>query len=373
LANFYQGMVSGNSNNDFEFGSKFAVTTIFNGEKLGLWKGFFTLARMEYNMGHSANNRGGTAFPVNAAMAYPGIEGADRWDMNIYFIQFLSKTDKIVFGKINNLDLGNFSSFSGGLGMRHFMNNAFVGPPNGISVPYVFGAYYMSGNEKRDLTFAVYDSNSRVNKLGFEDLFQDGLTFYGSANINTHFFGKKGKHGIIGVASTKEVKNFNELDDFFPPSGEALEKTSRRWSLNYFFEQTLFVNPDKKSQDFGVFGLFGFTDGEGSYADYYFQVGISGNNPFIKSRHQDRWGIAFAHISFPDGLSELTIPTIPNVFPGLEVNDGETILETYYSAQLTPWISVGIDYQYVVSGITEAFGNRNDNVSFLGFRSIIKL
>ena len=373
FANYYQGMVNGNGNNDFEFGSKLWTTVVLNGEKLGLWKGFFTIARMEYNMGHHVNNRGGTAFPVNTALAYPGIEGADRWDMNIYFIQFLSKTDKIVFGKINNMDLGNFSSFSGGLGMRHFMNNAFVGPPNGITVPYVFGVYYMSGNDKRDLTFAVYDANSRVNKLGFEDLFQDGITFFASANLNTNFFGKKGKHGISGAASTKDVANFNDLENFFPPAGNTITEKSQRWSLGYFFEQTLFVNPEKKTQDFGVFGQIGLTDGEGSYADYYFQLGISGNNPLIKSRHQDRWGIAFARISFPDGLSGLTIPAVPNVFPGLEVNNGESILEAYYSAQLTPWISLGIDYQYIVPGVTEAFGNRNDNVSFLGFRSIVKL
>ena len=53
FSNFYQGMISGNGNKDFEFGSKLGVHLVLNGEKLGLWKGFFTIARMEYNMGHS--------------------------------------------------------------------------------------------------------------------------------------------------------------------------------------------------------------------------------------------------------------------------------------------------------------------------------
>jgi hypothetical protein len=44
-------MVSGNGNNEFEFGSKRGVVLVLNGEKLGLWKGFFTIALMEYNMG----------------------------------------------------------------------------------------------------------------------------------------------------------------------------------------------------------------------------------------------------------------------------------------------------------------------------------
>ncbi|MFD1316438.1 hypothetical protein ACFQ39_12485 [Namhaeicola litoreus] len=192
LTNFYQGMVNGDGNNDFEFGSKFGFTTILNGEKIGLWKGFFAIARMEYNMGQSVNGRGGTLLPVNMALYLPGIDGADRWDMNFYFIQFLSQTDKVVFGKINNIDLSNFSTFNGGLGVRNFYHNAMVSPPNAITVPYVFGAYYMSSNENRDLTLAFYDANSRVNKMGFGDLFEDGVTFFGSYNFVTHFFGKKG-------------------------------------------------------------------------------------------------------------------------------------------------------------------------------------
>jgi porin len=292
--------------------------------------------------------------------------------MNIYFIQFLSKTDKVVLGKINNMDLGNFSSFSGGLGLRHFMNNAFVGPPNGITVPYVFGAYYMSNNEKRDLTIALYDSNSRVNKLGFNDLFQDGVTLFVSADLVTNFFGKKGKQGLTAVGSTKEVSNLNDLEDFFPPTGNYIGEKSNRWSVAYFFEQTLFVNPEKKTEDFGVFGQAGLTDGKGSFADLFFLLGVSGNSP-IGKRHQDRWGIAYSYVSLTDGLSEFRAPTIPGFFPGIEVNDRESTLEAYYSAQLTPWVSLGINYQLIVPGVTEAFENRNDNVSFLGFRSIVKL
>lgn len=372
FANYYQGMVGGEGNNNFEFGSKFGLTTVFNGEALGLWKGFFTIARMEYNMGQSVNQRGGTVLPVNTAMAYPGIEGADRWDMNIYFIQFLSKTDKIVFGKINNLDLGNFSTFSGGLGMRRFMNNALVGPPNGITVPYVFGAYYMSSTEKRDVTFALYDSNSRVNRLGLKDLFQDGVTLFATANLNTHFFGQKGKQGFSGAVSTKEVRNLNDLEDFFPPTGDYIGEVSNRWSLAYFFEQTLYSNPNAKNQEFGVFGQIGATDGKASFADYYFLLGLSGKSPITK-RSQDRWGLGYFHYTFSDGLSGFTAPTVPGVFPGVTVNDRESGFEAHYEAQITNWVSLGINYQFLVPGVTEAFGNNNENVSFLGFRSLLKL
>ena len=372
ITNFYQGMVSGEGNNDFEFGSKFGLTTILNGEKLGLWKGFFTIARMEYNMGHSINNRGGTLLPVNTAIAYPGIEGADRWDMNIYFIQFLSATDKVVLGKINNIDLSNFSTFGGGLGLENFYNNALVSPPNAISVPTVFGAYYMSGNKKRDFTLAVYDSNSRINKIGFRDLFQDGITFFGSFDLVTYFFNKKGKQGVLGAYSTKDVRNTDDLEDFFPPTGNYLGEKSNRWVATYFFEQTLYQNPENDKQSFGVFGQFGITDGKGSISDNYFLIGIGGNPP-IKSRPIDTWGIGYFNYSLSDGISNIDIPEIPGIYPGFAMSKGESGFEAFYEARLTKWFSFGIDYQYISPGIKKVQSISNSSLSFIGFRSMIRL
>ena len=372
FTNFYQGMVSGEGDNGFEFGSKFAFTTILNGEKIGLWKGFFAIARMEYNMGESVNSRGGTLLPVNTALAYPGMEGADRWDMNFYFIQFLSKTDKVVFGKINNIDLSNFSSFGGGLGLKNFYHQALVSPPNAITVPYVFGAYYMSSNKKRDLTFAVYDSNNRVNKMGFDGLFEDGVTFFGSFDLVTNFFGKKGKQGILGAYSTKDVRNTDDIEDFFPPNGNFIGEKGNRWVLTYFFEQALYQNRENPKQAFGLFGQFGFTDGVGSLSDLYMVLGLGGNSPITK-RPRDKWGIGYFNYSLSDGVSELDIPSIPGIYPGLTMSNGESGFEVFYEAWLTRWISLGLDYQYVSPGIESVQGVSNTGVSFLGFRSMIRL
>jgi porin len=372
FTNFYQGMVSGEGNKDLEFGSKFGFTTIFNGEKIGLWKGFFAIARMEYNMGQSVNSRGGTLLPVNTALAYPGMEGADRWDMNIYFIQFLSKTDKIVLGKINNIDLSNFSTFGGGLGLKNFYHQALVSPPNAITVPYVFGGYYMSGNEKRDLTFAVYDSNNRVNKMGFEGLFEDGVTFFGSFDLVTNFFGKKGKQGILGAYSTKDVRNTEDIEDFFPPTGDYIGEKGNRWVLTYFFEQTLYQNSNNPKHAFGLFCQLGITDGVGSLSDLYMVLGLGGNSP-ISKRPLDKWGLGYFNYSLSDGISNLNIPSIPGVYPGLTMSNGESGFEVFYEAWLTRWISLGIDYQYVSPGFESVQGVSNSGVSFLGFRSMIRL
>ena len=372
FTNFYQGMVSGEGNNDFEFGSKFGFTTLINGEKLGLWKGFFAIARMEYNMGHSVNGRGGSLLPVNMALYLPGIEGADRWDMNFYFVQFLSPTDKFVLGKINNMDLSNFSTFNGGLGVRNFFHNALVSPPNAITVPYVFGVYYMSGNEKRDLTLALYDSNSRVNKMGVGDLFEDGVTFFGSYNLVTHFFDKKGKQGLMGAYSTKDVRNVNDIEDFFPPGGNYIGEKSNRWSLTYFFEQALYSHPNNSQQSFGLFGTAGITDGKGSFSDYYFTLGIGGISP-IKNRVNDQWGFGYFYYSLSDGLSDFNVPAVPGVLPGFIVSSAESGFEGFYEYYFAPWLTLGADVQFIAPGIEQYNSIKNSGITFLGFRSKILL
>jgi porin len=370
LTNFYQGMVSGEGNNDFEFGSKWGLATIFNGEKLGLWKGFFAIAHVEYNMGHSVNGSGGTLLPVNTSLAYPGIDGADRFDGSIYLIQFLSKTDKVVFGKMSTRDLTNFSTFSGGGGRDGFQNVAFLTAPNGITTPDIFGAAYMSNNEKRDFTFMIYDANSSLNKVGFQDRFQDGVTFFGSGDIGVKIAGLKGKQGILGVYSTKDVYNTDDVLDIINPN-QTSEKKSNRWSLGYFFEQTLYQSPTNKKQNFGLYGQFIFTDGEGSPVDYGLVLGLGGRAPFVK-RPLDRWGIGYFNYSFSDGISELNIPSSPVTGAGFSTAKGEAGIEMYYNAFLAPWLSIGADFQMIQPGVAkQTSGVSNDSTAFLGLRSAI--
>lgn len=361
LTNYYQGMVSGEGDKDFQFGAKWGFATLLNGEKLGLWKGFFAIAHMEYNMGNSVNGNGGTLLPVNTGLAYPGIEGADRFDGSVYLVQFLSKTDKVVIGKMSTRDLTNFSTFSGGGGRTGFQNTAFITAPNGITTPDIFGAAYMSNNEKRDLTFMVYDANSSLNKIGFSDRFQDGVTFFGSADLIVHIAGLKGKQGILGVASTKDVYNTDDVFDILNPN-QTSQKKSNRWTLGYYFEQALWQSPTNKKQNFGLYGQVIMTDGEGSPVDYGFVLGLGGKAPFAK-RPMDHWGIGYFNYSFSDGISELNIPTI------LKTATGEAGIETYYNAFLTPWFSLGVDFQWIQPGLASRAGVSNGDAAFIGLRS----
>ena len=77
----------------------------------------------------------------------------------------------------------------------------------------------------------------------------------------------------------------------------------------------------------------------------------------------DHWGIGYFNYSFSDGISELNIPTI------LKTAAGEAGIETYYNAFLTPWFSLGVDFQWIQPGLASRGGVSNGDAAFFGLRS----
>ena len=82
--------------------------------KLGLWNGFSLTVHAEYNFGQSVNGRGGTIAPVNTALYFPGIKGADRADLSsVYFGQRFGDSVSLLFGKINIIDIAASQALRG--------------------------------------------------------------------------------------------------------------------------------------------------------------------------------------------------------------------------------------------------------------------
>jgi porin len=77
------GITSGAGDHGFEYGGKGEIIPL-NADlgKLGLWKGFSLTVHAEHNFGESVNQRGGTLMPVNTALMFPGMAGADAFDFS---------------------------------------------------------------------------------------------------------------------------------------------------------------------------------------------------------------------------------------------------------------------------------------------------
>ena len=71
VTNYLQGLED--DGKEFANGGKADLRIRLDGQKLGLWRGFFITSHVEYNYGNDVNQaaRGLNIIPINTAMAYP--------------------------------------------------------------------------------------------------------------------------------------------------------------------------------------------------------------------------------------------------------------------------------------------------------------
>lgn len=89
---FYQGLTRGGGTKDWQYGGKWDVLGRIDLAKWGLWEGISLTAQGNFNYGESVNGLAGSLVPANAALFFPGIDGADASDiMALYLSQDFGK------------------------------------------------------------------------------------------------------------------------------------------------------------------------------------------------------------------------------------------------------------------------------------------
>lgn len=364
ITTFYEGMTSGDGVKQFEFGGKADMQVIFNGEKLGLWKGLKIITHTELNFGKSSNGYGGVLLPRNTALAFPGMSGSDYFDITSLFIsQNIGANKTLMLGKVNMVDIAAGTRFSGGAGIDNFLNIAFAAPPTGLVPPYIFGSLLSIKTKPLNYTFGIYDPKSVVNKSGLENPFQSGVTFFSSFERPVKIAGKTGAHSIKAIYSTQNGTSLASLDDnlLLPPNvGSEIITKNNRYYMGYSFNQYLFQPTADVDKGWGLFGTVGFSDGDPTPIDWSFLLGIGGNS-LIKNRSNDVWGIGYFHTSISNGLKS-------SALTASFVLDDERGFEAFYNAQLSPWFKLGIDFQMINPVL-----DKNKSASFIGLRSSMKL
>jgi len=172
---FYQGLLSGDGNDDWDFAGR--VDAFFNvdTEKLGLWQGGGIRTHTEYRYGSLPGFRGGALWPVNTGATLPLGGGDQIVASSIYLTQSIGKNVNLVLGKINAVDLLASDPFFGGWGIHRFQNIAFVAPPSGVVPPTIMGAIASIKTAPITWTLMAFDPNDRTNDYWPDDLFDDGI------------------------------------------------------------------------------------------------------------------------------------------------------------------------------------------------------
>lgn len=360
LTQFYQGLAAGDGDHDFEYGGKVDLMLNADLSKLGFWKGLSLTVHAEYNYGETINGSGGTLVPPNTALIFPGMEGSDAFDLSsVYFTQHFSKSVTLLVGKINMMDIAAVKPFMGGAGIDSFWNLTFAAPPSGLVPPYLFGALLSVRTEPANFGLWIYDPDSVINKSGFEDPFENGVTIRASVDIPVTIGGLSGHQGFVALYSTESGTDLDDIGDTFlppfPPNSPDVKDTN--YYFAYSFDQYLY-QPNKDSKEgIGLFGQFGISDGNPSRLYWSALVGIGGTG-LIPGRSRDNWGIAYYYDAPSRDLQD-------SLSPGLKVRDEQGV-EIFYNFAVTPFFTVGLDLQV----INPSLGN--DTVVLPGLRSVLR-
>ena len=353
LTQFYQEQTAGDGDKDFEYGSKADLLLNADLDKLGFWKGFSLAVHTEYNFGQSVNARGGAIVPVNTALLFPGMEGSDRYDLSsVYLGQTFGDSVSLVFGKFNMVDMAANRPFAGGAGIDSFWNLVFAAPPTGTIPPYLFGALLSVRTEPATFGFWVYDPNDVVNKSGFEDPFEDGVSFHGSVEFPVSIADRSGHQGFTARFSTM---GGTERDINLPGWPETISTKNDRYYFAYTFDQYLYQSRQNPKEGFGLFGQFGISDGNPNRLHWSGHVGVSGTG-LIPGRSRDNWGVGYFYAAPSHDLKDSFTRL-------LRIRD-EQGLEIFYNFAVTPWLSLGADLQIIKPSLAD------DTAVFSGLRMV---
>jgi porin len=118
--------------------------------------------------------------------------------------------------------------------------------------------------------------------------------------------------------------------------GNGIDPTANN-GLYLLVEKEIYRDADEPEQGIAVFGRYGVADGTVNQLDSYFGAGIVYTG-LIPGRDEDQVGLAVAVANngreYKNG--------------GTPVDDRETAWELSYRAQITPWLAIQPDIQYIL-------------------------
>lgn len=349
LTQFYQGVVSGDGDETWQYGGRADLFVTTDLAKLGLWKGLSLSLHGQGVYADDVNFAGdGSVLPLNTAMGFPRLVASD-WDLsNVTLTQVFPKRIALTVGKIDMFDVASKTPLVGGGGVSGFWNLAFAAPPSGLVPPAIFGALLGIPIDPVKITLGVYDPNNVMGHTGFEDPFGDGVTVLGSVTIAVPIAGRPGYHSLSAKANNKVGLSLDNLAGvLLPPESEfVLGEERGAWNVSYSFQQYLYQAPGKPGAGWGVFGQIGRSDGNPTPLDWFGFFGIGGS-ALLPGRPNDEFGVGFFYLSLSDdlvdGLDEIGRALGDAAF----FLEDEAGFEAFYDAAITGWLRFGLDVQVI--------------------------
>jgi porin len=340
---FYHGVTSGGRDREWEYGGKLDLLTTLDGDRAGLWQGFFVDAHVESRLGQSVNDHDGLLAPSNIAMSFPKSDENVTALTGLKFTQALSEQFAVFAGKINTLDefpiRYNEQLGLGRPGIGGFMNTSLVfNPIAARTVPYAAaGAGFAFLQDLQPLfVFSILDPRERAT-IGLQDLYAEGVVLVPDLTLRREFLGRPGTYNFGGTYSTANYTSFERSAYLnLPQPGVPLPTESDSWSLYANFYQALWVSACNPTRSWGVFGATGLSDGNPNPIRHSASLGVGGQ-VMRENRPLDTFGIGLFHLGLSSEARRLLAPVLPQ--------RDEYGIECFYNRALTRNIRTTGDLQ----------------------------
>ncbi len=355
VTQFVQGLQD--SDKGWPTGGKFDFRFTLDGQKLGTWPGFFVTGHWEANYGDSANQdaAGLNIIPVNTALAYPSLNSSM---ISLLLTQAFSPTTTVTLGLFNMFDVASRRPLVGGGGIDTFWNLSMAAPLTNITPPYIYGISFNTRTDIGSFGIFIYDPRDAQNLNVVRDLFGDGATYSGTATFPVTIAGLGGFQNFRVAYSTLDGIDLSSLPPGLPLVPPNAPTKSDRWYLQYSFEQFFVQDPNDAKVGWGLFGQFGYSDGNPNAFQKHGFIGLAGNN-MMAGRQLDRFGIGYYQYTLSDALTD----SLPVLGPRIRPDKG---VEAFYNWAVTPWFRLSADAQW------ERPFNGRDNNYYLGLRGQLK-
>ena len=352
---YYQGMFSGDGNDDFEFGSRADALLNFDTTRTGLWDGGGLHTHLTYRSGNLPAFRGGALWPVSTGSILPLGEEDNLVASSIYLSQRFGDSTSMLLGKINAVDLLAGDPFYGGWGNHRFMNLAFVAPPSGVVPPVIMGIVVNYRMDPYTLTFMAFDPQDQTGEYWFDDLFSDGVNLSLGGKWSGQAAGRPTSISLTGTYSTQESTDLSEI--VLPPE---LQTGTKDGSFNVSITVThrLLQSAVSPGQGLGFYGKAAIADGNPNPIESSFTGGFAGYH-IVPGRPDDVFGVGYFRYNFSEDLKSATSSLISF--------ENEQGVEIFYNFAVTPWFRLTADLQW----IDPASGD-NENAWIGGLRANVR-
>ena len=165
--------------------------------------------------------------------------------------------------------------------------------------------------------------------------------------LKTNFFGLPGDQHIGGIWKGFDQPDLNFLlspPPQFPETGGSSSRTlSEGYTVFYGFDQFVVRYKDEEERGWGFFGRASLSDGNPTPVRYFLSAGIGGDSPFKGWSRGDTFGLGWYYVGASTEFSPVT--------QALFAPTNGTGVELFYKVQVTPWLDISPDIQYIKPGL----------------------